>query len=111
MLWHGGHFTGADQRSAALSANGERAIFIDREERLVFLKLGEDALDVVHFFPVFRVGRRQYLAGLAPAITGRLGDLTNYLGTGGLPRLPKDTRTVRHDPGRAFNAIVGWRLV
>jgi hypothetical protein len=30
-LWHSGHFTGSDQRSAALSANRERAKLIDRE--------------------------------------------------------------------------------
>jgi len=30
----------------------------------------EDALDVVHFLPVFGVGRCQYLPRLAPAVTG-----------------------------------------
>ena len=33
------------------------AKLIDREERLIFLELGEDDLDVVHFLPVFGVSR------------------------------------------------------
>ena len=48
-LWHYAYFTGCHQCSAALSTNGERAELIDGEECLSFVKLGEDALDVVHF--------------------------------------------------------------
>ena len=58
ILRHSGHFTGSYQCSAALSTNGEETELIDGEERLIFLKLGENAPDVVHFFPIFGVGRR-----------------------------------------------------
>jgi hypothetical protein len=56
ILGHGGYFTGSHQCPAALSTNGERAELVDGEERLIFMKLGENALDVVYFFPVFRIG-------------------------------------------------------
>jgi hypothetical protein len=56
ILWHGGCFSGSHKCSATLSTNGEGTELIDGEERLIFLKLGEDALDVVHFFPVLGIG-------------------------------------------------------
>src|SRR5205823_5121552 len=55
ILRHSGHFTGSYQCSAALSTNGEGTELIDGEERLIFLKLGEDASDVLYFSPVFGI--------------------------------------------------------
>ena len=56
ILGHCGYFTGSYQCLAALSTNGERAELIDGEERLIFVKLGQDAPDVVHFCTVLRIG-------------------------------------------------------
>ena len=56
ILWHGGYFTGCDKCFADLSTNGERTELIDGEERLMFLKLGEDAPDGVHFCTVLGIG-------------------------------------------------------
>ena len=87
------------QRSPTPCTNGERAELIDRKERFTFLKLGKNTLDVVHLLPVLGVGRRQYLPGPSPAVTGCLVILRMTSGQAGCPvsrRLSKLSQEYKH---------------
>src|SRR4051794_16557791 len=60
-----------------------------------------------HFFPIAWVGRSNDHAGLSPAVTGGSRDLPDHVRAHGLTRFLQDSNQVRHDPGRAIDAMAG----
>ena len=99
------------ERPARLHLHGERTVLVDREERLVRAKAGEDRPDAVELLGVGRVVRCEHHARLAPPVARRLGDLADHLRAGRLPLLAQDPAEVGHPPGRAIDAVVARRLV
>ena len=63
------------------------------------------------FLAVVGIGGGQHDAGLAPAVSGGLGDLADHFRADRVPRLRQYACEVGHDPRRAIDAVVGRRLV
>ena len=79
-LWHDALLARGTERTAGLHLHRKRAKLVDGEESLVRAKFRQDRADMIELFSVVRVGRCEHDSRLAPAITGRLGDLADDLG-------------------------------
>ena len=96
---------------SAFLLNGERAIFVNREKRLIRLQLREDFLDGIHFNSVLRVVAGENYAGVPPLPAGFFDDCVNNVTAHWVSLLADYPLKVSHSPSGPVDAISTGRRV